>query len=50
MLMEKNLAEILPARCAGGDQPCHLRTLKELMEKTCAEHADRVAFIQMGCN
>lgn len=28
--------------------PADLRTLKELVEKTCAEHADRVAFIQMG--
>ena len=28
--------------------PSELRTLKELIEKTCSEHADRVAFIQMG--
>jgi long-chain acyl-CoA synthetase len=28
--------------------PSQLRSLKELVEKTCAEHADRVAFIQMG--
>jgi long-chain acyl-CoA synthetase len=32
-------AEVDPSRC---------RTLKELVERTCAEHADRVAFIQMG--
>ena len=32
-------AEIDPSKC---------RTLKELVERTCAEHADRVAFIQMG--
>ena len=32
-------AEIDPSRC---------RTLKELLERTCAEHAERVAFIQMG--
>ena len=27
--------------------PTQLRSLKELLEKTCAEHADRVAFVQM---
>jgi long-chain acyl-CoA synthetase len=32
-------AEIDPSKC---------RTLKELVERTCVEHADRVAFIQMG--
>ncbi len=32
-------AEIDPSKC---------RTLKELVERTCAEHADQVAFIQMG--
>jgi len=32
-------AEIDPSKC---------RTLKELLERTCAENADRVAFIQMG--
>ena len=32
-------AEIDPSKC---------RTLKELVEHTCVEHADRVAFIQMG--
>ena len=28
--------------------PSQLRSLKELVERTCAEHAERVAFIQMG--
>ncbi|HEY0766799.1 MAG TPA: AMP-binding protein, partial [Steroidobacteraceae bacterium] len=28
--------------------PTQLRSLKELLEKACAEHAERVAFIQMG--
>ena len=32
-------AEVDPSKC---------RTLKELIERTCAEHAERVAFIQMG--
>src|SRR5262249_21346078 len=32
-------AEIDPAECP---------TLRELIERTCAEHADRVAYIQMG--
>jgi len=27
--------------------PTQLRSLKELIEKTCAEHADRVAYVQM---
>src|SRR5262245_55614680 len=27
--------------------PSQLRSLKELVEKTCAEHADRVAYVQM---
>ena len=27
--------------------PSRLRTLKELVEKTCSEHADRIAFVQM---
>jgi long-chain acyl-CoA synthetase len=27
--------------------PSQLRTLKELVDKTCAEHADRVAYVQM---
>ena len=34
--------------CRRRSIPPKLRTLKELVEKTCAEHADRVAFIQMG--
>jgi long-chain acyl-CoA synthetase len=28
--------------------PTHLRSVKELLERTCAAHADRVAYIQMG--
>ena len=27
--------------------PSQLRSLKELLEKSCAEHAERVAFVQM---
>jgi long-chain acyl-CoA synthetase len=27
--------------------PSRLRTLKELLEKTCSEHADKIAFVQM---
>ena len=29
-------------------EPSQLRSLKELLEKACAQHADRVAFVQMG--
>jgi long-chain acyl-CoA synthetase len=28
--------------------PARLQTLKQLLEETCAQHADRVAFVQMG--
>ena len=28
--------------------PNQLRTLKELVERTCASHADKVAYVQMG--
>jgi long-chain acyl-CoA synthetase len=28
--------------------PARLKTLKQLLEETCAQHADRVAFVQMG--
>src|SRR5271170_7376852 len=46
--MEKIWLKSYPPHVPAEVDPKQLRSLKELVEKTCAEHADRVAFIQMG--
>jgi long-chain acyl-CoA synthetase len=48
MLMDRIWLKSYPPGVPAEINPADLRTLKELVEKTCAEHADRVAFIQMG--
>jgi long-chain acyl-CoA synthetase len=48
MLMDRIWLKSYPPGVPAQINPADLRTLKELVEKTCAEHADRVAFIQMG--
>jgi long-chain acyl-CoA synthetase len=48
MLMEKVWLKSYPPGVPAQVDPADLRTLKELVERTCAEHAERVAFIQMG--
>jgi long-chain acyl-CoA synthetase len=47
MLMDRIWLKSYPPGVPAQINPSDLRTLKELVEKTCAEHADRVAFIQM---
>src|SRR6202050_5378081 len=46
--MEKIRLKSYPPHVPAEVDPQQLRSLKELVEKTCAEHAERVAFIQMG--
>ncbi len=46
--MEKIWLKSYPSQVPPEIDPSRLRTLKELLETTCAQHADRVAFIQMG--
>jgi long-chain acyl-CoA synthetase len=46
--MEKIWLKSYPPHVPAEVDPQQLRSLKELVEKTCAEHAERVAFIQMG--
>src|SRR5580692_4970312 len=48
MLMDRIWLKSYPPGVPAEINPADLRTLKELVEKTCAEHAERVAFIQMG--
>ena len=48
MLMDRIWLKSYPPGVPAEIDPSQLRSLKELIEKTCAEHADRVAFIQMG--
>jgi len=48
MLMDRIWLQSYPPGVPAEIDPGQLRSLKELIEKTCAEHADRVAFIQMG--
>jgi long-chain acyl-CoA synthetase len=45
--MEKIWLKSYPPAVLAEIDPSQLRTLKELVEKTCAEHADRVAYVQM---
>lgn len=45
--MEKVWLKSYPPRWPAQIDATRLRTLKELLETTCAQHADRVAFIQM---
>ena len=46
--MDKIWLKSYPPGVPAEIDPTQLRSLKELIEKTCVEHADRVAFIQMG--
>jgi long-chain acyl-CoA synthetase len=48
--MEKIWLKSYPAHAPAEVDPTQLRSLKELVEKACAEHPDRVAFIQMGAS
>jgi long-chain acyl-CoA synthetase len=48
MPMDKIWLKSYPAGVPAEVDPSQLRSLKELVEKTCVEHADRVAYIQMG--
>ena len=46
--MERIWLKSYPPGVPADIDPSKCRTLKELVERTCTEHADRVAFIQMG--
>jgi long-chain acyl-CoA synthetase len=46
--MEKIWLKSYPPGIPAEIDPSQCRTLKELIERTCAEHAERTAFIQMG--
>ena len=46
--MDKIWLKSYPPGVPAEIDPAQLRSLKELIEKTCAQHAERVAFIQMG--
>jgi long-chain acyl-CoA synthetase len=46
--MEEIWLKSYPAGVPAEVDAAQLRTLKELAERTCAEHAERVAFVQMG--
>lgn len=46
--MDKIWLKSYPPGVPAEVDPAQLRTLKELIEKTCARHAQRVAFVQMG--
>ena len=45
--MERIWLKSYPPGVPADIDPSHLRTLKELVEKTCREHADNIAFVQM---
>jgi long-chain acyl-CoA synthetase len=45
--MDRIWLKSYPAGVPADVDPSQLRSLKELVEKTCAEHADRVAYVQM---
>jgi long-chain acyl-CoA synthetase len=47
-MMEKIWLKSYPAGVPAEVDAAQLRTIKELLERTCAEHAERVAFMQMG--
>jgi len=46
--MERIWLKSYPPGVPAEIDPSQLRSLKELIEKTCAEHADRVAYVQMN--
>ena len=46
--MDKLWLKSYPTHVPAEIDPARLRTLKELIERTCAEHAERVAYVQMG--
>ena len=46
--MDKIWLKSYPAGVPEDIDPSRLRSIKELLERTCAAHADRVAYIQMG--
>ncbi len=46
--MDKIWLQSYPPHVPAEIDPGRLRSLKELIEKACVEHAERVAFIQMG--
>jgi long-chain acyl-CoA synthetase len=48
--MDKIWLQSYPPHVPAEIDPRQLRSLKELVEKACAEHAERVAFIQMGAS
>jgi long-chain acyl-CoA synthetase len=45
--MDRIWLKSYPPHIPADIDPSRLRTLKELVEKTCSEHADRIAFVQM---
>jgi long-chain acyl-CoA synthetase len=45
--MDKIWLKSYPPGVPAEIDPSQLRTLKELVEKTCAEHGDRIAYVQM---
>ena len=46
--MDKIWLQSYPPGVPAEIDPGQLRSLRELVEKTCAEHAERVAYVQMG--
>jgi len=48
--MDKIWLQSYPPHVPAEIDPRQLRSLKELVEKACVEHAERVAFIQMGAS
>ena len=46
--MDKIWLKSYPPGVRAEVDPTQLRSLKELLEKSCAAHADRIAFVQMG--
>jgi long-chain acyl-CoA synthetase len=46
--MDKIWLKSYPPHVPEEVNPAELRSLKELLEKTCAEHAESVAYVQMG--
>jgi long-chain acyl-CoA synthetase len=48
--MDKIWLKSYPPHVPAEIDPAQLRSLKELVEKACADHAEKVAFIQMGAS
>jgi long-chain acyl-CoA synthetase len=46
--MDRIWLKSYPPNVPADIDPAQLRSLKELLERTCAQHAERVAFVQMG--